>query len=373
MSTESAVSESAFDYDQVDLNTRIALQQHAGQIKQYAQDVAVDLWRMGELLADAQSRLAAHGTGTFQAWVEQETGIHLRAAYRLIAVHRAFDCDKLAQSPFATSALYVLARTSTPTQAREEAVYRAEQGEEITHAKAQQIVDAYRDRPEPPPPKQEEPPNGYREFERDELLPRLHDAGRPDSPQMVSGRTAPLERVSAERREQAGYGLREAIQDSFAQMRQVLLDRVRCCLQGCISVVNDGAYEEAWARLCAPDEDEQAQTDEQTGELLALFGQSVNSIAVASRIGAALARGPKTLADLTEIAIEVYDESVDGMDRDTYLHWRKRTIRWLDAITYVNGCPAYEHKLRNGQLCYSLLDAEDCVLSVGGVPTQPTT
>lgn len=353
---------SIFNYDQLDTGICATLQSHAAEISRLAQDAATDLWQMGMILADAQERLAAYGNGTFQRWVEAETIVGIRTAYRVMGVYRAFDYANLAQTSFATSALYALSEPSTPVEAWEEAMYRAGRGETITHAKAQEIVATYKPKPAPAPPLPLERNDAYQAYERDVLRPQLRDAGKPDAPQMLSGRKEPPRPVSEARKEQARLRLREAILERLVGIRRVVANRIHCLLGRCggLAVLNDPKYRRARARLVAEyddlDGDDQEELCGEADELLALLGKSANSIAVAARFGVALAQGPKTLNDLTEIAIWTCGESVDGMDRAEYLRWRKRTIRWVDAISYVNGLPAFEHTLESGQICYALLE-----------------
>ena len=355
-----------FDYDQLDRPVQDTLRQHAKRIGELAQDAATDLWRMGEILADAQQQLASYGTGTFQAWLEDEAHVSRSTAYRLINVYRAFDCPKLGQTSFAVAALYVLAEPSAPPEAREEAMYRAGQGETITHAKAQEIVATYRPRPppQPSPPPSQRPPE-FEAFERDVLRPELHDAHKEDAPQMLSGRTAPLQPVPEACKERARQGLREAIVDGFMRVRQMAEQHMGVLLvqHDGLAILNDPTYKEMWASAACPEDQE--QMDAVADELLLLLGKSTNSIAIASRFGVALAGGPKTLNDLTEIAIWTCDKCMDGMPRDEYLQWRKRSLRLLDAIGYLNGCPIYEHKLESGQLVYGLLSPENEATIVG--------
>jgi hypothetical protein len=302
-----------------------ALREHAQKLSELSKNTAKNLWIMGRILADAQEKLASHGNGTFLKWAQDEAGIKRSTVYRLIYVYQAFDLPKLGTTSLSTSVLYALSEPSVPQEARAEALKRAENGETITHARAQAIVREYRppipERPPLPPlPQRPEPPD-YRQFEKEELRPRLHDAGVPDAPQMLSGQHAELQSVPEERREQARTSLRESIIEA---------------MKG-VDTGDDEALD-----ACAT-------------EILEILGQGYNSIAIASRVGAALQSGPKTLSDLTQMCIWVCGVSMDGMDRDSYLAWRKRVLRVLDAVTFSNGCGVFEHRLESGQLVYSLL------------------
>lgn len=352
----------AFDYAPLDENTRTTLQAHATRFKALAHEAALGLWQMGEILADAQERLASYSNGTFVQWVTAETRLTVGTAYRLMNVYRAFPISKLENVSFATSALYALSEPSTPPQARAEAIYRAQRGEAITYTKAVEITAAYKPLPEPPPrPPPLERTEAYRAFEREVLRPQLHDAGKPDFPQMLTGRHGPLVEVPLERKEQARLGLREAIVERFVSVRRAVANSVHRLLGDCdyLDVLNDERYLAMRERWCAEydqmPEDDQADVYSDADELLEMFGRSVNSIAIAARWGAALANGPLTLNDLVTIAAEVTGEDVGSLDREQYLSLRKRCLRLLDGICYVRGLPVFEHTLESGQLVYSLL------------------
>lgn len=321
-----AVAMARFDYNQLEPAAQNALQEHKRRLGELTQKTAISLWQMGEVLADAQERLASYNGGGFVRWVEEEAGLSVGTAYRLIGVYKAFEISKLENAGLATSALYLLAEPSTPHEAREEALYRAERGESISHAKAREIVQQYRPlKPALPkkPPLPERPPSPeYREFEREELLPHLHDAGMPDAPQMLSGQCGELPPVSAERKEQARGSLREAI-----------VEQLVACRGG-------------------------AEVDACADEVMEVLGQSHNNLAISAQFGVALARGPQALSDLTAITVQVSGEYLPKMDRDAYLRARKRTLRLIDSLTFA-GCGIYEHELENNQLCYSLLPCEE--------------
>lgn len=286
---------------------------------------------MGELLADAQNRLAS-ANGTFVRWLKQETGLSIGTAYRLINVYKAFAVSNLKTASFAPSALYLLADPSTPVYARTEAIHHATNGTHITRARAQEIVRSYQPPPMPPrPPRPALPPRPpspeYQVFEREELMPHLHDAGIEDAPQMLSGQEVEPQHVPQEKKEQARTSLREAI---VSAVRGV-----------------DTSDEEALEAVA--------------DEILEVLGQGGGSIAISARIGCALSRGPQSLSDLTAITAWVSGACLSKIERSAYLSLRKRTLRLLDSLTLCDGMVVFEHQLENGQLVYSLLeDPPDC-------------
>jgi len=165
-----------------------------------------------------------------------------------------------------------------------------------------------------------EPYTEYQDFEREELLPRLHDAGIPDAPQMLTGAPEDIQPVPEREKEQAWQSLRADI----------------------ITIVrNTDVNSDESLSACAD-------------EILEALGQSSGSISIAARFGIELSKGPLALADLTSLAIQTAGEDQNSMDREAYLMWRKRVLRLVDSLTFGNCC-IFEHTLGNSQLVYSLL------------------
>jgi len=309
-----------FDYSQLDVGSQDALRGLAARLGQLAQDTSVGLWKMGGILTDAQEKLAAHGTGTFLKWLEAEVGLSQSTAYRLMQVHKAFDLPTVGRMAFSTSTLYYLSTGTVPASARQEAVRRAAEGETITPDVAREIVQAHRPAPLPPPlpPLPPEEPPEYLEFERETLMPQLHDAGVPEAPQLLSGAREELVLLPEEEQQRTTGSLREAI-------------------LGVLTDFRDGQ--------CA---------DDCADELLEIMGQSSGSITLAAHFGIALTKGPLALVDLIEIACKIQGVRSKDLEREAYLATRKRVLRLLDSLTYAR-VGLYEHTLANRQLIYSLL------------------
>ncbi len=115
------------------------MQQRTSEIKSLMKRAAQDIIDIGQKLIEVKARLPY---GRFGGWLraEFEWGIH--TARNFMRVAEEFG-DKEKISLFAPSALYLLAAPSTPEQARSEALERAEAGETITHAIAQDIKALY--------------------------------------------------------------------------------------------------------------------------------------------------------------------------------------------------------------------------------------
>jgi len=128
----------SFDYEVLEAEQRIVIQQRTGEIKERLRHSAQDIWEIGQKLADVRSRLKH---GQFDAWLKAEFGWSRRTAYNFISVYEAFgERANLAQIDIATSALYLLAAPSTPQEVRNEFLQRAKEGETVTHKELRQVI-----------------------------------------------------------------------------------------------------------------------------------------------------------------------------------------------------------------------------------------
>jgi len=92
----------------------------------------------GRDLLEAKARV---GHGNFVTWVEGTLPWSVRQSQRMMQVAESFKSDNLSfLQGFQPSALYALAAPSTPEPAREEAIQKAEAGEQISHAEAQELI-----------------------------------------------------------------------------------------------------------------------------------------------------------------------------------------------------------------------------------------
>lgn len=150
-----------FDYNQLDTETRIVVQQRTSEIKALMKRTAQDIIEIGEKLIEVKGRLPH---GAFGGWLESEFGWGTAQAARFMQVAERFG-DKIYQiDKFAPSALYLLAAPSTPDEARAEAISRAEAGERVTHQAAKEIVNGYK-----------QPSNGIKQCG---ICSNLYDAGK---------------------------------------------------------------------------------------------------------------------------------------------------------------------------------------------------
>lgn len=138
-----------FDYNALDAETRIVVQQRTSEIKTLMRRTAQDIIDIGSKFEEIQTALYNKRPG-FEAWYTAE-GFKRSTVYRFINAYRTFGSSPNL-GELAPSVMYILSDPSTPEPARTEAIERASMGEEITHSKAQSIVASYKPSPIYQPP-----------------------------------------------------------------------------------------------------------------------------------------------------------------------------------------------------------------------------
>ena len=131
------VQPTGFDYDSLDSETRNVVQQYTEQIKERLRRTARDILEIGEKLAEVKEQL---GHGKYGDWLKAEFDWDERTARRFLSVATVFKTDNLSDLTIAPSALYLLAAPSTPTEARQQILDRAKQGEVINYGLAKKVV-----------------------------------------------------------------------------------------------------------------------------------------------------------------------------------------------------------------------------------------
>ena len=129
--------------NQLDENDALALRLHAERIAEFRNTINRTVTKaiidIGGELSGARALLAGKGReGRFRPWCKRQ-GFSKSAVYRAIAAHVAFGkCPTVGH--FDAKAVYLLSAESCPAAARAEAMRRAEQGNQIDHDLAKQIV-----------------------------------------------------------------------------------------------------------------------------------------------------------------------------------------------------------------------------------------
>jgi hypothetical protein len=99
--------------------------------------------RVAKLVEEAREMfLYNRDEGGFTGWIEQRLNMSQRTAYNLLDVHKQFGDQSLQLlQTLPRKILYLIARESTPEEARREVIERAENGEHFTEAQVKEIVD----------------------------------------------------------------------------------------------------------------------------------------------------------------------------------------------------------------------------------------
>lgn len=138
-----------FNYDDLDPETRIIVQQRTSEIKAIARQTAQGVLDIGAKLAEVKDRL---GHGRFGYWLDQEFGWSDRTARSFMAAARSFKTEIISDLSIAPTALVMLASPSVPEAARQQALQLATNGIPVNPKQARQIIDQHRPAPAPKPP-----------------------------------------------------------------------------------------------------------------------------------------------------------------------------------------------------------------------------
>lgn len=139
-----------FDYNMLDPETRIKVEQKTSEIRTVGKRVASDICEMGEKFAEVRDLLSHNRNGSFEDWYHLE-GFSKAFVYRCLAVHEQFaNRSNLERLDIAVSALYLMVSPSTPETVRRRLIDRAEAGERITHKKATAIINEHKPVTTPP-------------------------------------------------------------------------------------------------------------------------------------------------------------------------------------------------------------------------------
>ena len=102
--------------------------------------------KIGDHLIETKERLEH---GQFEAWAQAVFGWSLSWMLRTMQMSARFKSVNLTDLDIGTSVRYVLAAPSTPDEAFNEVIERAQSGEKITVALAKEIIARHREQPDP--------------------------------------------------------------------------------------------------------------------------------------------------------------------------------------------------------------------------------
>ena len=137
----------SFEYSHLDRETRTIVRQRTLEIKNLMRLTAENIINIGQKLTEIKEKL---GHGNFQKWLRSEFEWSEQTARQFMQVYRwseTIENKNFVFSRLATSALYLLAAPSTPTEAREEVISLVDGNEKINYTRVKSIVDRYKSSP----------------------------------------------------------------------------------------------------------------------------------------------------------------------------------------------------------------------------------
>ena len=138
------VPEESFVYRDLDEQTRNVVLQYTLEIKDLMRLTAENIISIGQKLTEVKETL---GHGSFQSWLRSEFEWSEQTARQFMQVYRwseTIENKNFVFSQLATSALYLLAAPSTPTEAREEVLDLVDGSEKISYTRVKSIVNRYK-------------------------------------------------------------------------------------------------------------------------------------------------------------------------------------------------------------------------------------
>jgi Protein of unknown function (DUF3102) len=119
----------------------VALVEHAEAIRVLGRRIVGDIVEIGRRLVDARDNRCKHGE--WLPWLEREFDWSRQTADNFIHVFESFGqiANVVGNLDIDCRSLYLLAAPSTPQEARDEVIERAEDGERLTQEQIKEIVD----------------------------------------------------------------------------------------------------------------------------------------------------------------------------------------------------------------------------------------
>jgi Protein of unknown function (DUF3102) len=149
------------------------LAKHAAAIRRLGKRVVADVIEIGRLLTECK-RICGHGN--WLPWLDREFGWTDDTALNFMRVYELSKSRNFRDLSLPLSGLYLLAAPSTPQEARDEIIERAQAGEKIPVAEAKRIIEHAKNQQQPrkrtkpqaaqPPPRDDIGPASAGEAER---------------------------------------------------------------------------------------------------------------------------------------------------------------------------------------------------------------
>ena len=134
-----------FDYSALASSDRKVIRAATDRINRRLKKTMADMVAIGEDLIAVKDRL---DHGQFRQWIISEFGWSKSTASNYMRIHDAF--SNVQNLDICPSAAITLSAESVSDEAFAEAIERAESGETITHATAQEIIESHRESSDPP-------------------------------------------------------------------------------------------------------------------------------------------------------------------------------------------------------------------------------
>lgn len=131
----------SFDYKSFDIETRLFLERKTTAIKLIYTRTLQDAFELGSILLEVKEKL---DYGQFCRWITLELGLSRSTACNQMHLAANLSCATVAQLKLPITICYELARTSTPSTARDEVISRIRSGKKITSALTRQIIADHR-------------------------------------------------------------------------------------------------------------------------------------------------------------------------------------------------------------------------------------
>jgi hypothetical protein len=123
-----------------------ALSEHAAEIRKLGKQTVANVMEIGRRLTECK-KLVGHGN--WLPWLEHEFGWSDQTARNFMRIADLSKSKTVLNLGLPVSALYQLAAPSTPTEARDEIIERAQSGESIPVAETKRIIDNSKGRKRP--------------------------------------------------------------------------------------------------------------------------------------------------------------------------------------------------------------------------------
>jgi CheY-like chemotaxis protein len=135
--------EKIFDYEQLDDETKLVVEERLEEIKKLLRRTAKDIYDIGKYLTEIKQKLKH---GQFYPWLRAKLNWSPTSAARFMKVYEKFKSTNLIDLDIIPSVLYELANDTTPPEAIQETIELAESGKTITLEVAKSIKTKHKEK-----------------------------------------------------------------------------------------------------------------------------------------------------------------------------------------------------------------------------------